>query len=384
MAVALITCVGWLLAGADAVHAIAVAVTVLVIACPCALGLATPTAVAVGLGIAARRGILVRDAAALQSLAQVQRVIFDKTGTLTEGKPVLVATLPAAGIEKEALLRLVAAAQQGSEHPLAQAMRQATASDLPAARDFQAIRGAGVSATVDGKHLAIGNRALMQRYGVDDTALGDAARAHERQGETVVFAADIDARQLLGALVIADRPRAHAADAIAALKALGIKTSMLSGDNAVTVASIARRLGIDDAQGEVTPERKVAQIAALKAAGTNVVMVGDGINDAPALAAASVGIAMGGGSDVAVAAAHVALLREEPLLVPQAIVLARRIKHKIAQNLFWAFAYNVAAVPLAAFGLLDPVIAGAAMALSSVSVVANALTLRWGEGRQGT
>jgi Cu+-exporting ATPase len=260
-------------------------------------------------------------------------------------------------------------------------MRAAAPGELPPASEFQAQRGAGVLATVDNRKLAIGNRALIQRFGIAIVVLDEAARRHESQGHTVVFVADTMAPRLLGALVIADRPRARSAAAMAALKTAGIATMMLSGDNRATAQAIASRLGIDDVKAEVTPERKAETIDALKIEGRNVVMVGDGVNDAPALAAANVGIAMGGGSDVALAAAHVALLREEPLLVPQAIALAQRIRRKIGQNLFWAFVYNIAAVPLAALGLLDPVIAGAAMALSSVSVVFNALTLRWSKER---
>jgi Cu+-exporting ATPase len=380
--VAIGTLVGWLLAGAPLVQAIVYAVTVLVIACPCALGLATPTVVAVGLGIAARRGILIRDAAALENLARADLVAFDKTGTLTEGRPKVVATLPATGVAEQEVLRLAASLQQGSEHPLAKAMRQAASGALPTASDFQALRGAGATARVDGRALAIGNRALMERYGVDIAPLQLQAQQHEAEGQTVVFLADVEARRALGALAIADRPRATSHQAVAELARLGVKSMMLSGDNQVTANAVARGLGIEQVRAEVTPERKAAEIEALKGSGARVAMVGDGVNDAPALAAAMAGIAMGGGSDVAVAAAHVALLREEPLLVPQAIELARRIRRKIAQNLFWAFVYNIAAVPLAALGLLDPVIAGAAMALSSVSVVLNALTLRLGEGRR--
>jgi Cu+-exporting ATPase len=373
---ALLTLGGWLIAGATASQAIVHAVTVLVIACPCALGLATPTVVAVGLGLAARRGILVRDAAALQNLATTQLVVFDKTGTLTEGEPRLVVALPLAG-DEAALLRIAAAAQQGSEHPLAKAMRAAAANQvLPPASDFQAQRGAGVLATVEGRRIAIGNRALMQRQGVAIDAARAFAHLHEARGETVVFVAG-DGR-LLGALAIADRPRQTAAAAIAALRKAGVPTMMLSGDNRATAQAIAQRLGMAEVKAEVTPENKAAEIAGLRQR-QSVAMVGDGVNDAPALAAATVGIAMGGGSDVALAAAQVALLRPDPLLVPQAIALAQRIKRKVAQNLFWAFVYNVAAVPLAALGLLDPVIAGAAMALSSVSVVLNALSLRLGQ-----
>lgn len=378
IAVALLTFAGWLLAGAPVTQAIVYAVTVLVIACPCALGLATPTVVAVGLGIAARRGILIRDAAALQNLALTDLAVFDKTGTLTEGRPRVVVALALDG-DEPSLLRLAASVQQGSEHPLAQAMRDAVSGPLLPVADFRAQRGAGVLAMVEGRQIAIGNRALMQRQNVETAAAQAFAHLHEARGETVVFVAQDD--RLAGALAIADRPRAHSAAAIASLKAGGIATMMLSGDTLATAQAIAARLGIDDVKAGVTPERKAEAIMALKAGGKNVVMVGDGVNDGPALAAADVGIAMGGGSDVALAAAHVALLREEPLLVPQAIALARRIKRKIAQNLFWAFIYNIAAVPLAALGLLDPVIAGAAMALSSVSVVLNALSLRWSEER---
>lgn len=373
--VALLSFAGWLLAGASTVQAIVYAVTVLVIACPCALGLATPTVVAVGLGMAARRGILVRDAAALQNLAATQLVVFDKTGTLTEGEPRLVVALAIEG-DEAGLLRIAAAAQQGSEHPLAKAMRAAASGNLPPVSGFQAQRGAGVLATVDGQSVAIGNRALMQRQTVAVDAAQAFARLHEGRGETVVFVAR--AGRLLGALAIADRPRPQSQAAIAALAASGVQTMMLSGDNRATAEAIGQRLGIGTVKAEVTPERKAAEVAALRQ-GQSVAMVGDGVNDAPALAAATVGIAMGGGSDVALAAAHVALLRPDPLLVPQAIALAQRIRRKVAQNLFWAFVYNIAAVPLAALGLLDPVIAGAAMALSSVSVVLNALSLRLGE-----
>ncbi len=373
--VALSTFAGWLIAGASTVQAIVYAVTVLVIACPCALGLATPTVVAVGLGMAARRGILVRDAAALQNLATTELVVFDKTGTLTEGEPRLVVALAIDG-DEAGLLRIAAAAQQGSEHPLAKAMRAAASGSLPPVSGFQAQRGAGVLATVDGQSVAIGNRALMQRLSVAVDAAQAFARLHEGRGETVVFVAG-DGR-LLGALAIADRPRAQSQAAIAALAASDVHTMMLSGDNRATAEAIGQRLGIGTVKAEVTPERKAAEIAALRQ-GQSVAMVGDGVNDAPALAAATVGIAMGGGSDVALAAAQVALLRPDPLLVPLAIALAQRIRRKVAQNLFWAFVYNIAAVPLAALGLLDPVIAGAAMALSSVSVVLNALSLRLGE-----
>ena len=384
LVVALATLVGWLALGYSTEAAIVAAVSVLVIACPCALGLATPTVIAVGLGMAARRGILVRDAAALQALADVRMVAFDKTGTLTEGRPRLVDVLTTAAVDGEALRRLVAAVQQGSEHPLARAMREGVAaSSLPAVQEFKAATGSGVLARVDGRRLAIGNRALMQAHAVDIAALDKPAAGREARGETVVFAASLEPQPvLLGALALADRPRPAARDAVAGLQALSVRVAMLSGDNMRTASAIAADLGIDDVRAEVTPERKASVIGELKRQHGVVAMAGDGVNDAPALAAASVGIAMGGGSDVAVAAAQAALLRDDPLLVPQAVSLSRRIRSKIAQNLFWAFAYNVVGIPLAALGLLSPVIAGAAMALSSVSVVVNALTLRLGEGRR--
>ncbi len=378
--IAALTLVGWLIAGASIEAAIVAAVSVLVIACPCALGLATPAAVAVGLGMAARRGILVRDAAALETLATVEVVAFDKTGTLTEGKPRVVGIV-ARDIAEADLLRLAAAAQQGSQHPLAKAMRDAAGSQaLPPVGAFMSVPGAGLRATVEDQAIVIGNRNLMLDSGIDVDALEADAAARESQGETVTFVGRMSPqRQLLGIIAIADQPRATAAEAVRALKDLRIRVVMLSGDNKRTAQAIGARLGIDDIRAEVTPERKAGEIAALIEEHGMTAMIGDGVNDAPALAAASVGIAMGGGSDVAVAAAQAALLRDDPTLVVQAIRLSRRIVAKIRQNLFWAFAYNVIGIPLAAFGLLSPMLAGTAMALSSVSVVANALLLRSGE-----
>jgi len=378
--IAALTLVGWLIAGASIEAAIVAAVSVLVIACPCALGLATPAAVAVGLGMAARRGILVRDAAALETLATVEVVAFDKTGTLTEGKPRVVGIV-ARDIAEEELLRLAAAAQQGSQHPLAKAMRDAAGSQpLPPVGTFMSVPGAGLRATVDDQAIVIGNRNLMLDSGIDVDALEADAAARESQGETVTFVGRMSPqRQLLGLIAIADQPRATAVEAVRALKDLRIRVVMLSGDNRRTAQAIGAGLGIDDIRAEVTPERKAGEIAALIEEHGMTAMIGDGVNDAPALAAASVGIAMGGGSDVAVAAAQAALLRDDPILVVQAIRLSRRIVAKIRQNLFWAFAYNVIGIPLAAFGLLSPMLAGTAMALSSVSVVANALLLRSGE-----
>jgi len=378
--IAALTLVGWLIAGASIETAIVAAVSVLVIACPCALGLATPAAVAVGLGMAARRGILVRDAAALETLATIEVVAFDKTGTLTEGKPRVVGIV-ARDIAEAELLRLAAAAQQGSQHPLAKAMRDAAGSQaLPPVGAFMSVPGAGLRATVEDQAIVIGNRNLMLDSGVDTAALESEAAARESQGETVTFVGRMSPQpQLLGIIAIADQARATAAETVRALKDLNIRVVMLSGDNKRTAQAIGARLGIDDIRAEVTPERKAGEIAALIEEHGMTAMIGDGVNDAPALAAASVGIAMGGGSDVAVAAAQAALLRDDPMLVVQAIRLSRRIVRKIRQNLFWAFAYNVVGIPLAAFGLLSPMLAGTAMALSSVSVVANALLLRSGE-----
>ncbi|MBZ2209748.1 heavy metal translocating P-type ATPase [Massilia soli] len=379
--VALAAFLGWWLYNGDWSAALLNAVAVLVIACPCALGLATPTAIMAGTGVAARRGILIKDAEALELLHGVDVVAFDKTGTLTEGKPRLTAHIAANGDHGE-LLALSAAVQQGSEHPLARAVGAAAAglATAPAA-DVQAVPGYGVSATVGGASYALGNARLLERFAVSTGALADAARRHEDAGETVSWLAQTAPQpKLIGMLAFGDALKAESAQAVQALKAAGIRTVMLTGDNQGSASHVAAQLGIDEVHAQVLPEGKAGIVAQLKAQGGRVAMVGDGINDAPALAAADIGIAMGGGTDVAMHTAGVTLMRGDPRLLADAIDISRRTYAKIRQNLFWAFIFNAVGVPLAAFGLLNPMIAGAAMAFSSVTVVSNALLLRRWKG----
>ena len=385
---------GWGWTQGDWTVAIVNAVSVLVIACPCALGLATPATLMVGTGLAARRGILVRDAQALESMRQVRVVAFDKTGTLTEGKPRLIAHESAAGTEPGGLLRDAAAVQAGSEHPLAHAVMQAAAAaglNVPAAQETQAVAGRGVQGRVAGRLLQLGSGRWMHELGVAIApALAARATALQADGNSVSWLAETDGvstARLLGLLAFGDAPKAHAAAAIAALHALGVRTVLVSGDNRGAAQAVARRLGIDDVRAEVLPGDKADVIAALRRgmhAHAKVAMVGDGINDAPALAAADVGLAMATGTDVAMETAGLTLMRGDLALVVEAVALSRAVTAKIRQNLFWAFFYNVVGIPLAALGVLSPVIAGAAMALSSVSVVANALQLRRWRPPQGS
>jgi Cu+-exporting ATPase len=363
------------------------AVAVLVIACPCALGLATPTAIMAGTGVAARHGILIKDAEALEVAHAITVVAFDKTGTLTEGKPKLVAAVPAAGDRRE-LLAAAAAIQAGSEHPLARAVLDAAALEavvaplaISAATQLRAVAGKGMAASVAGRELRLGSTRYMKELDVDCAALVQPAQQHEAQGQTVSWLADVtDKPVLLGLFAFGDTVKADAIDAVARLHALKIKTVLVTGDNRGSANAVATALGIDQVEAEVLPQDKADIVAKLKQGGAVVAMVGDGINDAPALAAADVGIAMSTGTDVAMHAAGVTLMRGRPSLVADAIDISRRTYAKIRQNLFWAFVYNVVGVPLAAFGLLNPVIAGAAMAFSSVSVVSNALLLRRWKG----
>ena len=393
---AALTLLGWGLAGGQWTQGLLNAVSVLVIACPCALGLATPTAIIVGTGTAARHGILIKDAQALELAHAVRTVAFDKTGTLTVGRPALTDLQPAEGIGREAALAFACALQAGSEHPLARAVLDAWPAGTPrsaAATQVQAIAGRGIGGEVNGRTLRLGSTRLMQEIGADSGgAWAERAQALQAQGRTVSWlaelAADGRAARVLALLAFGDAPKPGAAAAITQLKALGVKTLLISGDNAGAARAVGDALGIDDVRAEVLPGDKAQVVAALRQAGQKgkVAMVGDGINDAPALAAADVGIAMGGvdaagrtlGTDAAMQAAGVTLLRGDPGLVAQTIALSRRTTAKIHQNLFWAFVYNVVGIPLAALGFLSPMLAGAAMALSSVSVVSNALLLkRW-------
>lgn len=378
LALALVTLLGWGLGTSDWQAALLNAVAVLVIACPCALGLATPTAVMVGTGAAARHGILIKDAEALETAHAVDVVVFDKTGTLTEGKPRLLAH---EGADPARLLALAASVQQGSGHPLAGAVleevaRQGLAWQVAGAA--RALPGRGVEAEVGGATIVLGNRRLMEELGV--AAVG--AEAHEALGRTVSWLAERrDGRvTVLGLLAFGDRIKPGALEAVENLKRIGITPVLLSGDSEGAARSVAEQLGIERVHAEVLPADKAHIVEALRRQGRTVAMVGDGINDAPALAAADVGMAMATGTDVAMHSAGVTLMRGDPRLVSDAIAVSRRTYRKIRQNLGWAFVYNVIGLPLAAFGLLDPVLAGAAMAASSVSVVGNALLLRRWKG----
>ncbi len=376
IAVACLSFAVWLLLGVGMQTATITAVSVLVIACPCALGLATPAALMVGTGVAARVGILIKDAEALEQTHKVDIVVFDKTGTLTEGRPKVREVL-AAPEQGNTLLALAAAAQAGSEHPLAGAIRRAAQEAelaLGVATDFRALPGKGIEAVVDGEKVSIGSPRWMKELEVDTSEWQARAEELEAQGMTLVWLASADA--LLGAIAMGDMPRSDSQKAIAKLGAAGIQTVMLTGDNRAAAESIGKTLGISRVIAEVRPEEKAGEITALQEAGRVVAMVGDGVNDAPALAAADVGFAMGSGSDVAMHTAAVTLMRASPLLVADAISISRATTAKIRQNLFWAFAYNSLGIPLAALGYLSPMIAGAAMAFSSVSVLTNALLLR--------
>lgn len=388
LGIAVLTFVGWLAFSGDWEQALIAAVAVLVIACPCALGLATPTAIMAGTGVAARRGILIKDAAALEVAHAVTTVAFDKTGTLTEGKPSLVAV--EAGLDAEAtqVLTLSAALQQTSDHPLAHAVMEKAKADgiaVPAARDARALPGRGVEAVVDGQRLLLGSTRLMHESGAQPGALLMTAQRLEGEGRSIswllaptagALSGELTGARVLGLLAFGDTIKPASRAALARLRSLGICTVMVTGDNHGSAQAVARELGIDAVRAELLPGDKAAIVQALRSQGQVVAMVGDGLNDAPSLVAADVGLSMSTGTDVAMEAAGITLMRGDPRLVADAFDVSRRTYSKIKQGLFWAFAYNVLGIPLAAFGLLSPVIAGAAMAFSSVSVVANALTLR--------
>jgi len=372
--VALFALAGWLIYGASTELAIINAVSVLVIACPCALGLATPAALMVGTGAAARAGILIKDAPALERTHEVTLVVFDKTGTLTEGKPEVREVL---SDDPERLLAIAASVQHGSEHPLAEGIRRAAAQRelaVPKASEFKALPGKGVQGVVGGETVHVGSPRLVGELGLSLDLWQEQASELEGQGMTVVWV--IEGSRLLGGIAIGDTPRPGAREALRNLAAAGIETLMLTGDNRAAANAIALDLGVARVIAEVLPSQKAEEVGALQKEGYVVAMVGDGVNDAPALAAADVGFAMGSGSDVAMHTAGVTLMRSEPSLVADAISISRATTRKIHQNLFWAFAYNTIGIPLAALGFLSPMIAGGAMAMSSVSVLGNALLLR--------
>ncbi|HYQ50725.1 MAG TPA: heavy metal translocating P-type ATPase, partial [Pseudomonas sp.] len=378
LVVALLTLIGWWLAGAALETALINAVAVLVIACPCALGLATPAAIMAGTGVAARHGILIKDAQVLERAHAVNRVVFDKTGTLTSGSPRVVHSQAVVDDSGE-LHRLAGALQRGSEHPLAKAVLDACSEqglNVPTVADSQSLTGRGIAGQVEGRELALGNRRLLDESGLQPGDLATLAQAWEAEGRTLSWLIERGAQpRVLGLFAFGDSLKPGADQAIAALHAQHISSHLLTGDNRGSANVVADSLGIDDVHAEVLPADKAATVAELKKGGV-VAMVGDGINDAPALAAADIGIAMGGGTDVAMQAAGITLMRGDPRLVPAALEICRKTYAKIRQNLFWAFIYNLIGIPLAALGYLNPVLAGAAMALSSVSVVSNALWLK--------
>ncbi|KAB0641800.1 heavy metal translocating P-type ATPase, partial [Burkholderia latens] len=395
LGIAVLTLIGWLIAGAGAETAILNAVAVLVIACPCALGLATPAAIMAGTGVAARHGVLIKDAQALELAQRTTVIAFDKTGTLTEGKPSVTA-FDAVGIPREQALALAAAVQRQSDHPLARAVVAAYDADVAAragavavsagavvVADARAVAGRGVEARVDGQLLALGSTRWRDELGIVVPPELDARAAElERAGNTISWLVRADApRAPLALIAFGDTVKPGARDAITALSARGVASVLVTGDNRGSAAAVAASLGIGEVHAQVLPDDKARVVAELKRThGGIVAMAGDGINDAPALAAADVGIAMATGTDVAMHTAGITLMRGDPALVADAIDISKRTYRKIQQNLFWAFVYNLIGVPLAAFGLLNPVIAGAAMAFSSVSVVTNALLLRRWKG----
>jgi len=386
IAVSLIAFVAWNLLGPAPPlgYAIVNAIAVLIIACPCALGLATPMSIMVGTGRGASAGVLVKNAEALELMEKIDTLVVDKTGTLTLGKPRLVGVVPADGFAAAEVLRLAAALERGSEHPLAAAIVEGAAArglEPPATSDFQSHTGKGVAGIVEGRHVALGNAVLMAELGIDASSLDGLADEHRSQGEGVMFVA-LEGK-LAGLVVVADPVKDTAADAIADLHREGIRIVMLTGDNRHTAEAVGRRVGIDEVFAEVLPDQKQAKIEELRREGRRVAMAGDGINDAPALAAADVGIAMGTGTDVAMESAAITLVKGDLRGIVRARHLSRAVMRNIRQNLFFAFVFNAAGVPIAAGVLypwfkilLSPIIAGAAMSLSSVTVIGNSLRLR--------
>ena len=385
--ISLITLLGWWLSGHSFEQALLNTVAVLVIACPCALGLATPVAIMAGTGVAAQHGILIKNAQALELAHRVDIVAFDKTGTLTLGHPRLASLLVVHGMTENETLRIAASLQSGSEHPLSRAVVRLARERLLALEtpnNVHSLPGRGSEGELGSRHFLIGSLRWMKELDIDTNSMESKARPLQDQGATVSAMAERTSHGLVLCALLAffDEPKPGAKDALAALRALGIKTVMISGDNRGSAETMARRLGLRPEEGEVMsdvlPAEKAKRVAALKTGGHIVAMVGDGVNDAPALATADVGMAMGNGTDVAMHAADITLMRGDPLLVAAALDISNRTVAKIRQNLFWAFAYNVAGIPLAAFGFLNPVVAGAAMAMSSISVMSNALLLkRW-------
>ena len=378
LGIALATAIGWYLVTGDVSQSFVPAVAVLLIACPCSLGLATPTAIMVGTGVGARRGILIKNGEALERGRKIDVVVLDKTGTLTEGRP-SVTSVEAVGpeISGDDGLRIAACLERLSEHPLALAIvHAASARNLPGAtvEDFASVAGKGVKGRVDNAAVAVGNPRFMREEGIELDAIARQIEAHQARAETIVVVARNG--EPVGIIAIADTLKSDAIEAIALLRGDGIATVMITGDNRATADAIARQLNIDQSLAEMLPQDKAREVERLQNEGKRVAFVGDGINDAPALAQADLGIAMGTGTDIAIEAGNIVLVKGSPTKIVEALRLSRVTFRTIKQNLFWAFFYNMAAIPLAAFGLLNPMIAAGAMALSSVSVVGNSLRIR--------
>jgi Cu+-exporting ATPase len=386
LAVAALAFVTWALVGPapQMAYALIAAVSVLIIACPCALGLATPMSIMVGVGRGAELGVLIKNAEALERLTDVDTLVVDKTGTLTEGRPKVTAVLPEDGMGEDDLLRLAASLEQGSEHPLAEAIVTSARErdiELTEAGDFEALTGKGVRGTVDGKAVALGNAKLLDALGIEPGGAREDADQRRGEGETVMFL--VVEGEVVGLIAVADPIKETTPKALQALHEEGVRIVMLTGDNRRTAEAVARKVGIDQVEADVLPEQKHAVIERLKGEGRVVAMAGDGVNDAPALAAADVGIAMGTGADVAVESAGITLVKGDLEGIVKARRLSRATMRNIRQNLVFAFGYNTLGVPIAAGVLypvvgvlLSPIIAAAAMSLSSVSVIGNALRLR--------
>ena len=388
--IAIVAAAAWLIAGKGVAFALTVFVAVLVIACPCALGLATPTAIMAGTGKGAENGILIKSGVALETAHKLTTVVFDKTGTITNGKPKVIDLIPAPGFEREKLLRIAASAEKGSEHPLGDAIVAYAAEQgitLLDALQFEALPGRGISAVVEGEAILLGNEALMAESGIDVKPCLAQAKLFAQEGKTPMLAAC--GGRVAGVIAVADTVKKNSIDAVGQLRDMGVQVVMLTGDHEATAQAIAKQVGISEVFANVLPSEKADVIEQLQKKGKTVAMVGDGINDAPALTMAEIGIAVGSGTDVAIESADIVLMRDDLSLVAQAIALSRRTLRIIQENLFWAFAYNTLGIPVAAgvlylFGgpLMNPMLAAGAMSLSSVCVVLNSLRLRrWRSGQ---
>jgi Cu+-exporting ATPase len=383
--IALFSGIAWFIGtGGDLEFSLTIFIAVLVIACPCALGLATPTAIMVGTGKGAENGILIKGGEALETAHKINTIVFDKTGTITEGKPTVTDVLTDEGIQQDYLLQMTAAAEKGSEHPLGQAIVNGAAEkgmEVLPTDSFDSITGRGIEAKINGVTVLAGNRKLMDERQISLTALETASDRLAEEGKTPMYVA-LDGK-LAGIVAVADVVKKSSKSAIESLHRMGIEVAMITGDNSRTASAIAKQVGIDRVLAEVLPQDKSNEVKKLQAEGRKVAMVGDGINDAPALAQADIGIAIGSGTDVAMESADIVLMRSDLMDVPTAVDLSKKTIRNIKQNLFWAFGYNVIGIPIAAgvlhlFGgpLLNPIFAAAAMSLSSVSVLTNALRLK--------